>query len=211
MKPGKRNCERRRQSAWRGQYWWTMSSLFHLCLSRWVRCGSYVCLHPFFSLSVSCQCETTPYSSICLFTPLRCLSHFLHLSVSFPLYSFCLFPLSSLLSHSAAQTPLWHPFSPFIHSSVAADVNRVTVCPLSPSGANLCCHTTDHLLWCCSPSVLVLCLLTCRLGALVSSNLFTFSLFFRIIPQSTNVFFFFTTGRPCLQRWVWQSVKMEAL
>lgn len=148
MKPGKRNCERRRQSAWRGQYWWTVSSLFHLCLSRWVRCGSYVCLH------------TTPHSSICLFTPLRCLSHFLHLSVSFPLYSFCLFPLSSLLSHSAAQTPLWHPFSPFIHSSVAADVNRVTVCPLSPSGANLCCHTTDHLLWCCSPSVLVLCLLS---------------------------------------------------
>lgn len=47
----------------------------------------------------------------------------------------------SLSSHSVAQTPLslTHPFFPlFIRSSVAADVNRITVCPLSLTGAILC-------------------------------------------------------------------------
>jgi len=29
--------------------------------------------------------------------------------------------------------------------------------------------------------------------------------------MSLQMFFPFTTERPCLQRWVWQSVKMEAL
>lgn len=79
MKPGKRNCERRRQSAWRGQYWqywqyWLSVSLFSpICLissalilsislpfSVITLCCTYTPLTPFlplYPLICGCRCQ----------------------------------------------------------------------------------------------------------------------------------------------------------
>lgn len=99
-------------------------------------------IHPSFNSSVSCQCYTPPPNSfVCLFTlwyvsSFTYRSHFLctH-SVFFP---------SLLCSHTPLHKHPAHTLVfPFIHSSVAADINHV--CPLMvPLSA--CCHSTDHLL-----------------------------------------------------------------
>lgn len=99
---------------------------------------------PSLSSAVSCQCDTTPCSFISCFSPhcAVCLNFFTYLSYFNCTHSvFFTFPYLS--SHSAAQTSLKHPFSPFTHSSVAAVINRVTV-SLVPISA--CCHSTDHFL-----------------------------------------------------------------
>lgn len=133
MKPGKRNCGRRKQSAWRGQYCLFPVSVCPTCTST-----------PSLSSAMSCQCDTTPCSFISCFSPhcAVCLNFFTYLSYFNCTHSvFFTFPYLS--SHSAAQTSLKHPFSPFTHSSVAAVINHVTV-SLVPISA--CCHSTDHFL-----------------------------------------------------------------
>lgn len=122
MKPGKRNCERRRQSAWRGQYWQTKSVRFHNPPS--IRLCPVSVKQPSITLFPS-ELSVSLSHTYCM-----CLiSSALILSTSLPL---------SLSSHSAAHTPISHPFSPFTHSSVTADINHVTVYPLSLSGTILC-------------------------------------------------------------------------
>lgn len=58
MKPGKRNCGRRKQSAWRGQYCLFPVSVCPTCTST-----------PSLSSAMSCQCDTTPCSFISCFSP----------------------------------------------------------------------------------------------------------------------------------------------
>lgn len=64
----------------------------------------------------------------------------LSVSLSSPI---CLISSALICPFSCRHTPLHkHPshtlFSPFIHSSVAADINHVSVCPLSLTSAVLC-------------------------------------------------------------------------
>lgn len=157
MKLGKRNCERRRQSVWRGGY--------------------HQPTVPFLFVSVTHGPEIWPPSlpppppSVCVFLVGVCdnrsllpqpnslkrrlsfslffnpswavLSHLFHLPFSFPLHSFCLFPLSSQrVTLGWTPTPIWHIFSPSRSLVCCADDSRVTVCPLSVIGASHCCHTT---------------------------------------------------------------------
>lgn len=74
--------------------------------------------------------DNPPIALSLLFLPLCavCLTFFTYLSHFLCSHS-VRFPFPPLSSQSAAQTPLSHPFSPFIHSihsSVATDVNHAT-------------------------------------------------------------------------------------
>lgn len=112
MKPGKRNCERLRQSAWRGQHCQTMS--VHLHIYCWWGEKCVLVMPPFIKFLTLFLLSFHPF--LLSFTFFTC--------VSFPLHIFCSFLFPSVSSHSAAHVP-------FIHSSVAADINHVTGFPLS--------------------------------------------------------------------------------
>ncbi len=144
MKPGKRNCERRRQSAWRGQYWQTMSVLFHLYLPMGEMCVprrlQFVCVlsvldNPPIARSLSFHPSVL---SVSLSSPICLVSSALILSISLPF---------SVVTLCCANTPL-SPVLPLLSthlwlqtSTMLPSVHWVSLVPFSA-----CCHTTNHFL-----------------------------------------------------------------
>lgn len=144
MKPGKRNCERRRQFAWRGKYWLfpplSISQVGEMCVIRAPPpLLQFVC--------VLSALDDPTHSSVSVFSPLCavCLTFFTYLSHFLSALIPSISPVS-LSSHSDAQTSLSHHFSPSLSthlwpqtSAMLPSVHRVSLVPLSA-----CCHSTNH-------------------------------------------------------------------
>lgn len=131
MRPGKRNCERLRQSAWRGQYWQTVYSLPSCVLCVPPPLCQLVC-----ALSVWDDPPHPPHSFVSVFSPLCavCLTFFTYLS-HFPCTHSVYFP-SLLCRHTLLHK---HPFSLLpTHLWLQASTVLLSVRPLSLTGANLC-------------------------------------------------------------------------
>lgn len=209
MKLGRRNCERRRQSAWRGGCHQPAVSFLFLSLSLTVqRFWPPSLLLP---LLQSCRCVINPYllprpnplklglSFPPFFNPSwAVLSHLFHLPFSFPLHSFCLSLLSSQrVTLGWTLTPIWHLFSPS-HSLVCGCRRQPCHC------LSINCHRCQSLL-----SYLLM--LHATRFYLLKEKVFFSVFYFCIFPECSQMIFFVPpTGRLCWRRWAWPSVRMEA-
>lgn len=185
-----------------------VSVLFHLYLPK----GGDVCptppsIHlcpvsvrqPSIASSPSCH---PPVLSVSLSSPICLVFSALILSISLPF---------SVVTLCCTNTPLT-PF-PLLYPLICG-------CRRQP-----CYRLSVESLWCHSLPVVIPQITFCNVAhhhwKSLQENIcnmlcegtdyvFQLSYILSIIPESTKCFSF-TTGRPCLQRWVWQSVKMEAL
>lgn len=147
MKPGKRNCERRRPFAWRGRYW-----ISHLYLSRGEMCVCVCVLHVSSTrLSIRlCPVSATPPHPIALsvfspcgmslLSPIALISSALILSFSLPF---------SALTLRCTNTPL---------TLLSSLLSTHPWPPTSTMSVRWWCHSLPvaipQITYCCTPSLL---------------------------------------------------------